>query len=376
MRGTVPGSTMGAAGCNPVAILLSGTMRGFTECAAALHSQLLLPNVQLGVAVHLATYSDRDCQDAKRCSNTGGNRCIERNNLRLRSNTKQVTPDSLRADYALHKVSLQGVLVDKLNASLVALPMQPLFGGSRSHGALERTHSQYLLRSRVLWLGITAGSCRPQVAVVLRPDLEMTSGWSFRRMPSLTPKQPSHEWRLNISFQGGECLHALANNSIVVPRSIEGYAMHIEDYLAAGMLSAVHVYISLGKRISQGSYSHLGSIMKPEHLLEYHLREAGLDLQYACGPQAISSTWNATHPPPRARVEPSRHMVLVPQGYRRGHIITGVGHLFKRATTCGAAPTVLSKSSPSGTTPRTGNSAGRETEGNITRVSKRVFAGT
>lgn len=45
-----------------VAVLLSGTMRGFREgCIPALREQVVQPNAQHGVAIYLATYTESDC---------------------------------------------------------------------------------------------------------------------------------------------------------------------------------------------------------------------------------------------------------------------------------------------------------------------------
>ena len=45
-----------------VAVLLSGTMRGFREgCIASLREHVVQPNAQHGVAIYLATYTESDC---------------------------------------------------------------------------------------------------------------------------------------------------------------------------------------------------------------------------------------------------------------------------------------------------------------------------
>ena len=45
-----------------VAVLLSGTMRGFREgCIASLRENIVRPNAQHGVAIYLATYVESDC---------------------------------------------------------------------------------------------------------------------------------------------------------------------------------------------------------------------------------------------------------------------------------------------------------------------------
>ena len=45
-----------------VAVLLSGTMRGFREgCIASLREHVVQPNAQHGVAIYLATYTETDC---------------------------------------------------------------------------------------------------------------------------------------------------------------------------------------------------------------------------------------------------------------------------------------------------------------------------
>ena len=45
-----------------VAVLLSGTMRGFREgCIHSLRENIVQPNAQHGVAIYLATYTESDC---------------------------------------------------------------------------------------------------------------------------------------------------------------------------------------------------------------------------------------------------------------------------------------------------------------------------
>ena len=45
-----------------VAVLLSGTMRGFREgCIPSLREHVVQPNAQHGVAIYLATYTESDC---------------------------------------------------------------------------------------------------------------------------------------------------------------------------------------------------------------------------------------------------------------------------------------------------------------------------
>jgi hypothetical protein len=45
-----------------VAVLLSGTMRGFREgCISSLREHIMQPNAQHGVAIYLATYTESDC---------------------------------------------------------------------------------------------------------------------------------------------------------------------------------------------------------------------------------------------------------------------------------------------------------------------------
>ena len=45
-----------------VAVLLSGTMRGFREgCIPSLRENIVRPNAQHGVAIYLATYVESDC---------------------------------------------------------------------------------------------------------------------------------------------------------------------------------------------------------------------------------------------------------------------------------------------------------------------------
>ena len=45
-----------------VAVLLSGTMRGFREgCISSLREHIMQPNAQHGVGIYLATYTESDC---------------------------------------------------------------------------------------------------------------------------------------------------------------------------------------------------------------------------------------------------------------------------------------------------------------------------
>ena len=44
-----------------VAVLLSGTMRGWEGCIASLREHVVQPNAQHGVAIYLATYTESDC---------------------------------------------------------------------------------------------------------------------------------------------------------------------------------------------------------------------------------------------------------------------------------------------------------------------------
>ena len=44
-----------------VAVLLSGTLRGFKNCAPHILEQFIKPNAQVGVATYLATYTESDC---------------------------------------------------------------------------------------------------------------------------------------------------------------------------------------------------------------------------------------------------------------------------------------------------------------------------
>ena len=44
-----------------VAVLLSGTMRGFQGCIPSLREHIVQPNAQHGVAIYLATYVESDC---------------------------------------------------------------------------------------------------------------------------------------------------------------------------------------------------------------------------------------------------------------------------------------------------------------------------
>mmetsp|Transcript_63985 Transcript_63985/g.142943 ORF Transcript_63985/g.142943 Transcript_63985/m.142943 type:complete len:338 (-) Transcript_63985:129-1142(-) len=318
--------TAASGNCTAVAILISGTMRGFIDTVGSLQAGILRVNAQVGVAFHLATYSDRDCQDIGLCGDKKMH-CPARAVTKLSASGDLITPGVLRAAYAAHDIALQDACVEDFNASVVNLPRQPLM--HMWHGNLERISSQYLLRARVFHLATS--KCRPDVAMLLRPDLNLTSTWSFKPNSCSTCTGGQKDWKLSIAFAGGACVHTLVNNSIVVPRANEA-GTACQDYLAAGTTAAVSVYMDLHHHIVRGTYSHLGSIVKPEQLLMHHMRASGLDVQLACGAES-SSTWSAGNPPPKARVAPSKYLQPSP-GLSRDRTVTGTGHLFKRIATC------------------------------------------
>lgn len=307
--------------CPLAAALVSGTLRGFTETAASLYRGIVAPNANIGMSVSVSTYSDRDCQPDACAAGTSG-ACKQRI---VHSLTKEPLPSTCKgvaAVYAANNVTIHAMRVDDYNHSQTALPRQKLF--QHWHGALERLSSQYLLRSRALSLAIEAG-CAPELAIIVRPDMELTSTWRFAQDFSPTPAR----WSVTVSVGSGECVHALDEDVVVVPRA-NGAGSFPDDTFAAGTLPAIARYIQLRGELENGTYAK-AAIEKPELLLRHHLLASGLRIQYACG----GGSWRSETAtcPPHPRVAPSKHLIPDVKG-RCTNVITGLGHLMNRHNTC------------------------------------------
>ena len=163
-----------------VAVLLSGTMRGFREgCIASLREHVVQPNAQHGVAIYLATYTESDCGKKVRSMRREG----ALTGVSLRDGVTVLPIKSLRASdinatylrYTLPRavtlspdkpmalslaptrkgVSLAALRIGPFRAAEVRVPQHRLRNqDSMPAGALDRYHSQFRLRQLAVDLAV------------------------------------------------------------------------------------------------------------------------------------------------------------------------------------------------------------------------------
>ena len=151
---------------------------------------------------------------------------------------------------------------------------------------------------------------------------ELTSIWRFAR-------DSRSRWSVTVRVGSGECVHALDDDVVVVPRAHRAGSVP-DDTLAAGTLPAIARYIQLRGKLENGTYAAV-AIDNPEGLLRHHLNTSGLRIQYACGGASWRSEMATCPPPPR--VASSKYLLPDGRGQCR-NVITGLGHLLKRRNTC------------------------------------------
>lgn len=267
-----------------VALVLSGTMRGFCRCLTAL--QHTTANQGESVKLVLATYQNQDC--------AGGNAA----NVEL-GHGPVVTPERIDVSFKKHGLHLNQQSVIPFVPGSLSLPPQHLFNAW--HGALERYYSQFFLRSKAVSL-LESDIGLLEVVVLTRPDVRLTSQWRFESTDS--------GWALKILLADGRNeQYMLSPTTVVVPESdIHGGAP--DDTLVAGTVRAIKSYVSLYDCLMRGAYADVTLPSSPneypEDLLRYHMSAVGLDvkltygrkdlltLERACEPADYSSTCAAS----------------------------------------------------------------------------------
>ena len=285
-----------------VAVLLSGTLRGFKNCAPHILEQFIKPNAELGVATYLATYTESDCGEKtnfmRRAADLTGTSVRDR-----------VTPlpiityrgADVNATLRAAGIQLAAMQIGPFRAADVRVPPHRFLDERLAHtrarsftmGGLERFHSQFRLRQHAL--DLAAAAQQPQVAILLRPDMRPCSRWKFERVGDAL-------WELHVRGcrwggrgepwavpEAESQAFMLRPNTVVVPKSRK-HPGYIDDTVAAGTFEAIRRYVGLRDALRRGAYANtsteaIGGVSPagkpdvfPEALLSHHLKAAGVEV--------------------------------------------------------------------------------------------------
>lgn len=243
-------------------LLISGTLRGFRQCAHTIVDSLAKPNMP-GANLVVSTYNKNDC---------GGS-----SGHGLGMNAKDVHIGEAESAFAWKglPVVVWNESTTRINSFFTEHRQRPysIFAPAVDRAALVRYTSQFYLRHRAWEM---SSASRSDLVVLTRPDACIYGKWRARQtMDDLLTVM------LHITLRDGtSCQVRLRHNDIVLPYS-DIHRGEWDDTFAVGLRSSMKKYVELYTKLTQRTYA--GSFPHPEALLKYHLQKEGVNVIDACG---------------------------------------------------------------------------------------------
>lgn len=245
-----------------VTLLISGTLRGFSQCARTIVNSLAKPNMPK-VNLVISTYSKNDC---------GGS-----SGHGIGTNSKDVHIDAVKFAFALKglPVVLSNESTTHIDSFFTQYRQRPysIFAPSVNRGALVRYTSQFYLRHRAWEMSSASES---DVIILTRPDACIYGRWTVCQMYDGLSTVV-----LDMTLRDGtSCRVRLRRDDILLPYS-DIHRGEWDDTFAVGFKSSMKKYVQLYTKLTQRV--HVGSFPHPEALLKYHLQKEGVNIIDACG---------------------------------------------------------------------------------------------
>jgi hypothetical protein len=243
-------------------VLISGTLRGFHQCARTIVNSLAKPNMP-GTSLIVNTYDKNDC---------GGS-----NGHGLGMHMTDVNMKEISAAFVRHgmPVFMRNESTSRITALFKRYRQHPysVFSPSVDRGAMVRYTSQFFLRQRAWEM---ASSLNSDVILLTRPDACIYGKWQVRHI-----KGDLLTVVLHVTLRDSTSCHVkLGANDVLLPYS-DIHQGEWDDTFAVGFNSAIQKYVDLYNKLAQHAY--VGSFAHPEALLKYHLQRVGLTIISACG---------------------------------------------------------------------------------------------
>ena len=182
-------------------LLISGTLRGFRQCARTIVTSLAKPNIP-GTNLVVSTYSKNDC---------GGS-----SGHGLGFHAKDIHIDEIEPAFALKGLPIKVIneSTTRINKLFMQHRQRPyfIFAPAVDRGALVRYTSQFYLRHRA-WQ--TSPTLKNNVIILTRPDACMYGKWIARQMDD----DPSTAMLHIILRDGTFCQVRLGSNDVLLPYS-------------------------------------------------------------------------------------------------------------------------------------------------------------
>lgn len=231
-----------------IGICISGFMRTFEKCSPSVNKCLILPNLQHGIKMSIATW---DLRGKGSC----GNQRLDKNDF--------IPIKNIHSYY-------------QCPMDIVAYSQEKSFIPLAKQGKLMKKHYPLLERAHYQWKMIQISfdmmkPYYPEILIRLRSDLLFEQPFKL--------KNEKNQWILETGDRKGPRTILLKNNTIVLSYSVI-HKGTFNDMFAIGKFTAMRIYFRIYDYVTK-KYINAHDAPEegvPEKVMQYHLQKNGLNV--------------------------------------------------------------------------------------------------